>query len=108
MVGVVENHEDLPFLIHCSWFLTHLQKDCIFEIGGQHADLPSRKFRVTELTSDIQCPDHIVCQIVPCYDKQTVGYTQKEVEKKYSTSNHYLKKNTDYHGNYISEQPGDR
>ena len=71
---VVEKSDDLPFLIHCSFNLKHLQKDCLFEIAGQHADLPSRKFRVTELTTDIQCPDHIVAQVIPVYND---GYASR-------------------------------
>lgn len=107
---VVENDSSLPFLIHCSFHLRHLQKDCLFEIAGQHSDLPSRKFRVTELTTDIQCPDHIVAQVIPIYNDgiPAVGRTVKEIETTYSKSNRFLKQNVDYRGNYISEQPGER
>ena len=105
---VVENHEDLPFLIHCSFNLRNLQKDCIFELSGQYTTLPSRKFRVTELTTDIQAPDHVTCAVVPCYDKQTVGYTKKEVQQKYNKSNNFLKPNVDYRGDYIDQRKGDK
>lgn len=105
---VVENDENLPFLIHCSFNLKNLQKDCIFEISGQYTALPSRKFRVTELTTDIQAPDHITCAVVPCYDKQTVGYTKKEVQQKYNRSNNFLKPNVDYRGDYIDQRKGDK
>lgn len=107
---VVENHDDLPFLVHCSFNLNNLQKDCLFEISGQHADLPSRTFRVTELTTDLQCPDHIVAQVIPVYEDgiPAVGRTRKEVERTYNQSNRFLKKPVDYRGNYISEQKGER
>lgn len=105
---VVENDENLPFLIHCSFNLKNLQKDCIFEISGQYTALPSRKFRVTELTTDIQAPDHVTCAVVPCYDKQTVGYTKKEVQQKYNKSNNFLKPNVDYRGDYIDQRKGDK
>lgn len=105
---VVENDENLPFLIHCSFNLKNLQKDCIFEISGQYTALPSRKFRVTELTTDIQAPDHVTCAVVPCYDKQTVGYTKKEVQQKYNRSNNFLKPNVDYRGDYIDQRKGDK
>lgn len=107
---VVEKNDDLPFLIHCSFNLKHLQKDCIFEIAGQHADLPSRKFRVIELTTDIQCPDHFVAQVIPIYRDgiKAVGRTRKEVEKTYNKSNRFLNTNVDYRGQYISEQKGER
>lgn len=104
---VVENDDNLPFLIHCSFDLPNLQKDCIFELSGQFTHLPARKFRVTELTTDIQAPDHVTCAVVPCYDKQTVGYTSKEVQNKFSHSNTFLKSNVDYRGNYITERKGD-
>lgn len=104
---VVENDSELPFLIHCSFHLKHLQKDCIFEISGQHADLPGRKFRVTELTTDLQAPDHVTCAVIPCYNKQIVGRTEKEVEKTFNKSNHFLKQNVDYRGNYRSSLKGD-
>lgn len=97
---VVENDKQLPFLIHCSFDLPHVQKDSLFKIGGQYADIPPRVFRVTEITYDLQAPDHIICQIVPVYDRQTVGMTQKEVASKFGKSNHFITQNTDYRGNY--------
>ena len=97
---VVENDSNLPFLIHCSWNLQNLQKDSIFRIGGQYTGVPDRVFRVTELTYDAQAPDHIICQCIPVYDeKQLVGYTEREVERKYNSSHTFLKPNTDYRGN---------
>lgn len=104
---VVENDKDLPFLIHCSFNLEHLQKDCIFEIAGQYTGLPSRKFRVTELTTDLQAPDHVTAQVVPVYEEQYVGRTKKEVEKKFNKSNSFLKPNTDYRGDYRTQRRGD-
>ena len=95
---VVENDKELPFLIHCSFSLPNVQKDSIFEIGGQFAEVPSRKFRVTEISYDLQAPDHIVCQIVPAYDKQTVGRTAKEVSNTYNKSNRFLTQEVDYRG----------
>lgn len=96
---VVENDKDLPFLIHCSFNLPHVQKDSIFRIGGQYAELPDRIFKVTEITYDLQAPDHLICQIIPVYDKQIVGRTKKEVEKTFNKSNHFLKQDVDYRGN---------
>ena len=101
---VVENNDELPFLIHCSFHLEHLQKDSLFRISGQYSELPDRVFRVTELTYDIASPDHIVCQVIPVYDEQAVGYTKKEVERKFDTSNHFLKADVDYRGNYPRTQ----
>lgn len=105
---VVENDKDLPFLIHCSFNLPNLQKDSIFTISGQYTGLPDRSFRVTEISYDLQCADHIVCQVVPVYDKQTVGRTDNEIKSTFNTSNHFLKQNVDYRGHYISEQEGDQ
>lgn len=108
---VVEGNSELPFLIHCSFALKHLQKDCIFRFAGQYTELPDRVFRVTELSYDSQAPDHIVCQVVPVYNNSTghiAGRTDKEVEKTFNSSNHFLKQNKDYKGKYTSEQKGEQ
>lgn len=99
---VVENDDNLPFLLHCSWNLPHVQRDSIFRIAGQYAEIPDRIFRVTEVTYSIQCPDHLVCQVIPVYDNQIVGRTPVEVKKTFSTSNHFLKNETDYRGNHYT------
>lgn len=99
---VVENDQNLPFLIHCSFNLPHVQKDSIFTIGGQYSELPDRLFRVTEITQDLQAPDHIICQVVPVYGDNPVGRTKKETERQYTTSNYFLKSPTDYRGQYHS------
>lgn len=104
---VVENHEDLPFLIHCSFNLQQLQKDCLFDIEGPYSDIPGRKFRVTELTTDLQCPDHVTCQAIPVYEHPATGMTKSEVRKKYNTSNHFLKQDVDYRGKYRTKLKGD-
>lgn len=97
---VVENDKELPFLIHCSFNLCSLQKDCIFQLSGHYTGVPDRKFRVTELTCDLEAPDHMICQVVPVYGDNVVGRTRKEVEKTFNRSNHFLKANTDYRGEY--------
>ena len=97
---VVENDSNLPFLIHCSFDLPHLQKDSLFRTAGQYSELPDRVFRVTELTYDIQAPDHIVCQVIPVYEDQAAGFTKKEVSEKFNRSNHFLKQDVDYRGDY--------
>lgn len=97
---VVENDKDLPFLIHCSFNLPHVQKDSIFRIAGHYSELPDRVFKVTEISSSLQAPDHLVCQIIPVYEKQIVGRTDKEVAATYNKSNHFLKSDVDYRGNY--------
>lgn len=105
---VVENDKNLPFLLHCSFSLPSLQKDSLFHLSGHYTGMPDRVFRVTELTCDIQAPDHMVAQVVPVYDKQTVGRTKKEIEKTFNKSNHFLQSPTDYRGKYITEQGGER
>ena len=95
---VVENDANLPFLLHCSYNLQNVQKDSIFKIGGQYADVSDRVFRVTEITYDLQAPDHLVCQVVPAYDKQYVGRTETEVKQTFNSSNHFLNTQTDYRG----------
>lgn len=104
---VVENDKDLPFLIHCSFNLPFLQRDCIFKLSGHYTGLSDRIFRVTELSCDLQAPDHMVAQVVPVYDKHIVGRTDKEVSQTFNTSNHFLSPSIDYRGHYISEQKGE-
>ena len=102
---VVENSKDLPFLLHCSFNLLHVQRDSIFRIAGQYADIPPRIFRVTEITYDMVCPDHLVCQVVPAYDEQIVGKTPVEVRNTFSESHHFLKRETDYRGqHYVTRE----
>ena len=105
---VVENDKDLPFLVHCSFHLKDLQKDSLFHISGQHNGMKERIFRVTELTMDLQCPDHMVCQVVPVMDKQTVGKTPKEIANTYNKSNHFIKSDVDYRGVYQNAKAGDK
>lgn len=97
---VVENDKDLPFLIHCSFSLPHVQKDSVFRIGGHYANVPDRVFKVTEITYDLLAPDHLVCQIIPVYDKQIVGRTEKEIQNTFNKSNHFIQSNVDYRGRY--------
>lgn len=99
---VVENDQDLPFLIHCSFNLPHVQKDSIFRIAGQYAEVSDRVFRVTEITYDMVAPDHLICQIIPVYDDKVVGRTPVEVKQEFSTSRHFLKTETDYRGNFYT------
>lgn len=101
---VVENDTDLPFLIHCSFNLSNMQRDCIFRIAGQYSELPDRIFKVTEISMDMQAPDHLVCQVVPVYDEKPVGRTDKEISNTFNTSNHFLKQPVDYRGHYHTTQ----
>ena len=98
----VENDQNLPFLLHCSFNLPHVQKDSIFRIAGQYAEIPDRIFRVTEITYDLQCADHLVCQVVPVYDDNIVGRTPVEIKKTFNKSNHFLKQETDYRGDFYT------
>lgn len=97
---VVEDSQDLPFLLHCSFNLPHVQRDSIFRIAGQYAEIPDRTFRVTEVTYDLQAPDHLICQVIPVFDDNIVGRTQKEVRQRFDSSSFFLKDETDYRGNY--------
>lgn len=108
---VVENNSDLPFLIHCSFNLPELQRDCLFHVSGQYTNMPDRIFRVTELTCDLQAPDHMIAQVVPVYgneSKDVVGRTEKEIETTFNKSNHFIKQPVDYRGDYRSELKGDK
>ena len=99
---VVENEKDLPFLIHCSFQLPEVQRDSIFKIAGQYTELPERTFKVTEISYDIQAPDHLICQVIPVYETQTVGRTKTEVRQTFNSSEHFIKQPIDYRGDYIT------
>lgn len=103
---VVENDKNLPLLIHCSFNLPHVQKDSIFQFSGLYAELPDRKFRVTEIAYDLEAPDHLICQVIPVYDKNVPGRTDKEVSTTFNKSNVFLKKSTDYRGDYYDPENG--
>lgn len=108
---VVENSENLPFLLHCSFHTPKLQKDSVFRISGQYSEVEDRIFRVTEISYDLQCPDHLVCKVVPCYEEQITGRTKTEVATTFDKSNHFLKpaeETTDYKGNYRTFLKGDK
>ena len=108
---VVENEKELPFLIHCSFNLPNLQRDCIFRISGLYSEMLDRVFKVTELTCDMVAPDHMICQVIPVYNDArdaVVGKTDKEISKKFNRSNYFLKDNVDYRGNYRSEGTGEK
>lgn len=62
---VVEKSDNLPFLIHIPYDTPHIQRGCLFESSGQITAIKPRVFQVTELSTGLVCPDHIVCQIVP-------------------------------------------
>lgn len=95
---VVDNDKDLPFLIHCSFHLPHVQKDSLFTMSGQYSEVPDKVFRVTEITYDFQAPDHLICQVVPVYESQTVGKTKREIAQKFNKSNYFLHQSVDYRG----------
>jgi len=108
---VVDGDKNLPFIIHCDWNLPKLQKDSIFETAGLYTDLPPRKFRVTEVSYDLQAPDHLVCQVVPVANGQPiVGRTRKEIAQTFNKSSHFIKDNTDYRGVDVDGvyHPGDK
>lgn len=101
---VVEDNSDLPFLIHCSFNLPHVQKDSIFRIAGHYTELPERIFKVTEISYDLQAPDHLVCQVIPVYENQIVGRTDKEVAATFNTSRHFLQPEVDYRGDHYKPE----
>ena len=105
---VVENDDDLPFLIRCSWDTPNLQRDSLFHLSGQYTGVEDRVFRVMEITSAIQAPDHRVAKVIPVYEKQTVGQTKKEIRKAYNKSNTFMNRPTDYRGDQLTEQDGEQ
>jgi hypothetical protein len=80
-------------------------------MSGLYSELTERKFRVTEITYDMVAADHLICQVVPVANGQSiVGRTRKEVAQTFNKSNHFLKEDTDYRGQNIdgTYHPGDK
>lgn len=100
---VVENDNELPFLIRCSFNLEHLQRDSLFVIAGQYTGLPERTFKVTEISYDLQAPDHLACQVIPVYENQAVGRTKEEISRTFNKSENFIKNPVDYRGEYITD-----
>ena len=103
---VVENSDELPFIIHCSWNLEHVQRDSLFRFSGQYADIPDRVFKATAISYDLQAPDHLAIQVVPVYDEEHItGRTESEVRNTFNSSNHFIKPRTDYRGDtYVTKE----
>lgn len=90
---VVEKNDSLPFLIHVPFDTPHIQRGCLFEIDGQITSIESRLFQVTELTTGLVCPDHIICQIVPLVgnSRPLTQETERDIAKKNSEPRRFLK-----------------
>ncbi len=90
---VVEKSDNLPFLIHIPFDTPHIQRGCLFEIDGQITSIESRLFQVTELSTGLVCPDHIICQIVPLVgnSRPLTRETERDIAKKNSEPRRFLK-----------------
>ena len=90
---VVEKSDNLPFLIHIPFDTERIQKGALFKISGQITGIEPRIFQVTELTTGLVCPDHIVCQIVPLVGNTPprVAESRREVAIKNAKPGRFLK-----------------
>lgn len=90
---VVEKSDNLPFLLHIPFSTPHIQKGCLFKTSGQFTGIAERVFQVTELTTGLVCPDHIVCQIVPLVGNTPprTAETRREVAKKNAEPRRFIK-----------------
>lgn len=91
---VVEKGDNLPFLIHVPFDTAHIQKNALFRIDGQFTGIEPRTFQVTELSTRLVCPDHIVCQIVPLVGNTlpTTNQTRRDIAIKNAEPRRFLKK----------------
>lgn len=89
----VEKNDNLPFLIHVPFDTPHIQKGCLFSIDGQVTEIEARLFQVTELTTGLVCPDHIICQIVPLVGNTAprTMETRRDVARKNSEPRRFIK-----------------
>ena len=90
---VVEKGDNPPFLLHIPFDTPHIQKGALFKISGQFTGIEARVFQVTELTTGLVCPDHIVCQIVPLVGNTPpqTKETRRDVAIKNSQPRRFLK-----------------
>lgn len=90
---VVEDNDNLPFLIHVPFDVPHIQRGCLFESDGQITSIESRLFQVTKLTTALVCPDHIVCQIVPLVGntRPLTEEDERDLAKKNSEPRRFIK-----------------
>lgn len=90
---VVEKSDNLPFLIHIPFDTERIQKGALFHINGQITGIAERTFQVTELTTELVCPDHIVCQIVPLIGNTPpkVAESRREVAIKNKDPRRFIK-----------------
>lgn len=93
---VVEKNDNLPFLIHIPFDTEHIQRGALFKIDGQFTGIEARVFQVTELTTGLVCPDHIVCQIVPLVGNTPpkTAESRREVAIKNKEPRRFLKDST--------------
>ena len=90
---VVEKGDNLPFLIHIPFDTEKIQKGSLFKISGQITGIEERVFQVTELSTGLVCPDHIVCQIVPLVGNTPprTAESRRDVAKKNSEPRRFMK-----------------
>lgn len=90
---VVEKNDNLPFLIHIPFDTEHIQKGALFKTAGQLTGIEARIFQVTELTTELVCPDHIVCQIVPLVGNTPprTAETRREIAQKNSQPRRFMR-----------------
>lgn len=90
---VVEKSDNLPFLIHIPFDTPNIQKGALFKTSGQITGIKERVFQVTELTTGLVCPDHIVCQIVPLVGNTPprTAETRRDIAKKNAEPRRFLK-----------------
>ena len=90
---VVEKGDNLPFLIHIPFDTEHIQKGALFKISGQITGIQERVFQVTELSTGLVCPDHIVCQIVPLVGNTPprTKETRRDIAKKNAEPRRFMK-----------------
>lgn len=90
---VVEKGDNLPFLIHIPFDTERIQKGALFKISGQITGIEERIFQVTEISTGLVCPDHIVCQIVPLVGNTPprTAETRKDVARKNSEPRRFMR-----------------
>lgn len=92
---VVEKSDNLPFLIHIPFDTKNIQKNALFEISGQITGIKERVFQVTELSTALVCPDHIICQIVPLVGNTLPrsAETRRDIAKKNAQPRRFMSNN---------------
>ena len=88
---VSEDPEDKPYLVQLPYDAPNLQKGCLLELPSPLPLVPSKVFKITEISVDQILPDSWYCKVAPKFEKLN-ALTEEEYKQ---DPNNYLKVSKD-------------